>query len=174
MIAPARLCWIPLLTGLLILSACDSAQQNQAVAAADFDAQTSCSLDGMLLSEYPGPKAQIYYDGEDKPVYFCDTVELFHTLLQPEQIKRIRSIFVQDMAKTEWDKPIGHWTDARNAFYVSGSKRNGSMGPTLGSFALETDAVAFTKQYGGKVLKFADIHADMVDLSGGALHDSKM
>jgi nitrous oxide reductase accessory protein NosL len=27
---------------------------------------------------------------------------------------------------------------------------------------------------GGKVLRFGDIKADMVDLSGGALHDTRM
>ena len=48
------------------------------------------------------------------------------------------------------------------------------MGPTIGSFAQEADATKFAAEYGGKVLRFADIKADMVDLTGGALHDTKM
>jgi copper chaperone NosL len=32
----------------------------------------------------------------------------------------------------------------------------------------------FATEYGGKVLRFTDIKADMVDLSGGALHDTRM
>ena len=39
---------------------------------------------------------------------------------------------------------------------------------------LEADATKFAAEYGGKVLRFADIKADMVDLTGGALHDTKM
>ena len=58
--------------------------------------------------------------------------------------------------------------------YVVGGKRHGSMGPTIGSFAQETDAQKFATEYGGKVLRFGDIKADMVDLSGGALHDTRM
>ena len=38
----------------------------------------------------------------------------------------------------------------------------------------ETDATRYGTEYGGKVLRFTDIKADMVDLSGGALHDTKM
>jgi copper chaperone NosL len=48
------------------------------------------------------------------------------------------------------------------------------MGPTLGSFAQEAAANKFAAAYGGKVLKFADITADMVALDGGALHDQPM
>jgi copper chaperone NosL len=48
------------------------------------------------------------------------------------------------------------------------------MGPTIGSFAQEADAQAFLQKWGGKLVRFADLKPDMVDLSGGALHDSKM
>ncbi|HJV92317.1 MAG TPA: nitrous oxide reductase accessory protein NosL, partial [Azonexus sp.] len=39
---------------------------------------------------------------------------------------------------------------------------------------LEADARKFAAQYGGKVLPFAQVTPDMVDLSGGASHDEKM
>ena len=48
------------------------------------------------------------------------------------------------------------------------------MGPTIASFAQEADAARFAAEYGGKVLRFADVKPGMVDLSGGALHDTKM
>ncbi len=48
------------------------------------------------------------------------------------------------------------------------------MGPTIASFSQEADATKFAAEYGGKVLRFADITPDMVDLSGGALHDTRM
>lgn len=166
--------WILALAAPLWLAACDSAGNAKALAPLEIDASTTCELDGMLLSDYPGPKGQIFYSGQDKPQFFCDTVELLHTLLQPEQVKALAAAYVQDMGKADWDKPQGYWIDAKTALYVIGGKRHGSMGPTIGSFAAEADAQAFAKQWGGKVLRFAEIRPDMVDLSGGALHDSKM
>lgn len=142
--------------------------------AQNFGDATACALDGMLLAEYPGPKAQIHYQGEDAPQFLCDPVEMFSLLLRPEQVKVVRAAYVQDMEKTDWERPREAWIDAKTAFYVLGSKRHGSMGPTIGSFAQEADATKFAAEHGGKVLRFGDIKADMVDLSGGALHDTRM
>lgn len=146
----------------------------QTGAAIEIDPSTSCALDGMLLADYPGPKAQIHYDGVAQPDWFCDTVEMFSIYLNPEQARRVLSLYVQDMGKADWEAPRGHWIDARGAFYVHGSKRRGSMGPTLASFSSEADARKFADEWGGKVLKFADVTADMVVLDGGALHDQRM
>jgi len=89
-------------------------------------------------------------------------------------VRAVRAVYVQDMGATDWNQPQGHWIDAKTALYVLGSKRHGSMGPTIASFAKEADARRFATEYGGKVLRFTDIKADMVDLSGGALHDTRM
>ena len=132
-----------------------------------------CTLDGMSLADYPGPKAQIFYDN-DPPAFFCDTVEMFAMILGPEGQRRIRAVFTQDMAKTDWEHPQGHWIDARSAFYVAGSQKKGSMGPTFASFADRTDAETFAGKYGGKVLGFSEITPDMADLRGGAAHDTGM
>jgi copper chaperone NosL len=144
------------------------------VVAVEIDSATTCDLDGMLLTDYPGPKAQIYFKDEAKPAFYCDTVEMFNTLLKPEQVKPIRAVLVQDMGKADWEQPTGHWFEARTGVYVLGSKRRGSMGPTIASFLQEADARAFATKNGGKVLRFSDVTRDMVDLSGGAIHDSKM
>lgn len=156
------------------LSACDKAPEAAALAPVEIDRSTSCELDGMLLADYPGPKAQVHYAGQAKPTYFCDTVELFNTLLAGEQVRVAKVIYVQDMGQTEWEHPSGHWIDAKTAVYVLGSKRHGSMGPTIASFSQQADAAKFAAEYGGKVLGFADIKPDMVDLSGGALQDTRM
>ncbi|MDD5323766.1 MAG: nitrous oxide reductase accessory protein NosL [Polaromonas sp.] len=134
---------------------------------------TICSLDGMTLMDFPGPKAQMQYE-HGNPDFFCDTVEMFSIYLRPEQQQRVRAIFVQDMAKADWDNPTGHWINAKTAFYVAGSKRLGSMGPTLGSFSSEADASAFAAREGGKVYRFDQITPDMVVLDGGVLKDHKM
>lgn len=139
----------------------------------EITAGTSCTLDGMTLADFPGPKAQIHYvTGE--PDYFCDTVEMFSIYLRPEQKKTITGIFTQDMGKTDWEKPQGNWIDAKQAFYVLGSKKTGSMGPTLAAFSGQLDAEAFAMEFEGKVLHFNDVTSDMVDLTGGVVHDEHM
>ena len=136
-------------------------------------AGTVCTLDGMSLADYPGPKAQIFYDNE-APVFFCDTVEMFAMLLGPEGRRHIRAVFTQDMAKADWTHPQGHWIDARSALYVFGSNRKGSMGATFAAFAQRADAEAFVARYGGKVLGFSEVTPDMADLRGGAARDMEM
>ena len=134
---------------------------------------TFCALDGMLLLDYPGPKAQIHYD-QGPPEFFCDTVEMFAIHTRPEQQKRILAVYVQDMGKADWTKPQGHWIDAKTASYVAFSRRMGSMGPTLASFAREEDAREFVKQHGGEVLRFEQVTPEMTTLDGGVLHDERM
>lgn len=156
------------------LTACGQTETAAKLEPLEIGRGTSCSLDGMLLGDYPGPKAQIHYAGQAEPDFFCDTVEMFHTHLNPEQVRGVLGMFVQDMGKADWDEPKDHWIDAKQAFYVHGSKRRGSMGPTIASFAQETDAQKFAAEHGGKVYRFADITPDMVVLDGGAIHDSNM
>jgi copper chaperone NosL len=161
--------------GTLGLVGCsrDGTDAGSAVAA-DFGADASCALDGMLLAEYPGPKGQLLVAGASQPEWYCDTLELLNLLLQPEQVRKLRGAWVQDMGRADWDLPRGHWVDARQAFYVLGSRRKGSMGATAVSFADAAAAQAFQAQHGGRVLTLADIRPEMIDLSGGALHDTRM
>ena len=132
----------------------------------------ACSLDGMTLMDYPGPKAQVVYE-QGAPDFFCDTIELFAVVLKPEQLRRTRAIYVQDMGQADWNAPTGHWIDARTAFYVTGSKHRGSMGPTIASFAREQDARALVASEGGRVLRFDEVTPEMVVLDGGVLKDHR-
>lgn len=136
-------------------------------------AGTYCELDGMTLADHPGPKGQIRY-ADGHVAYFCDTVELLSMYLVPEQVRRIDGAYTQDMARTDWYAPAGHWIDIEQAFYVEGSNRLGSMGPTLASFAARADAEAFAREHGGTVLAFDAITPDSVRLDGGVHHDSDM
>lgn len=134
---------------------------------------TACALDGMLLLDYPGPKAQIHYaDGTVE--FFCDTVEMFSIVLRPEQKRTLRAVYTQDMGKEDWRQPRANWIDARAAFYVVGSNLRGSMGPTFAAFARREDAEAFVQQHGGKLLRFEEVTPEMADLRGGATHDERM
>jgi copper chaperone NosL len=155
---------------ILALAGCTQVVATQAIEPTE---GATCSLDDMLLADFPGPKGQIVYD-RGEPEFFCDTVELLSAILQPEQQRRVAGVFTQDMAKAAWDKPRGQWIDAKSAFYVIGSRKTGSMGPTLGSFRSEGDAQAFAQANGGKVLRFADITPAMVSLGGGVVKDARM
>jgi copper chaperone NosL len=156
---------------LFSLSACT--QEATTVAPVELKPGTACSLDGMLLLDYPGPKAQIHYANGDID-FFCDTMEMFSIYLNPETQTRVTAIYTQDMAQEDWKTPRSHWIDARSAFYVQGSKMKGAMGPTFASFARKEDADAFAKEHGGKVLRFDQVDADASDLTGGAAHDQGM
>ncbi|HEX2010133.1 MAG TPA: nitrous oxide reductase accessory protein NosL [Roseateles sp.] len=162
-----------MLAALASLAACGE-RSDSAPAPLEIEAGSTCDLDGMLLADYPGPKAQIHFAGQAQPSWYCDTVEMLNTLLRPEQLKPVRAVFVQDMAKADWEQPRGHWFEARSGFYVLGSRRHGSMGPTAASFRSQADAQQFVAAHGGRVLAYAEIKPEMVDLSGGALHDSRM
>jgi copper chaperone NosL len=154
-----------------MLSGC-SHSEAAALHAIEPAAETPCSLDGMTLADYPGPKAQILYERGD-PDFFCDTVEMFSIFLKPEQQRAVRAVFVQDMGQADWAHPAGHWINAKSAFYVAGSSARGSMGPTIASFAREQDASAFAAREGGAVLRFEQVKPDMAVLDGGVLKDHK-
>ena len=163
--------WAGALALLALLPACDRAMQ-QAVAL-EPGSDTVCVLDGMVLKEFPGPKGQVHY-AEGAPDFYCDLIELFTALLTPEQKRPPSAEFVQDMGKTDWDHPQGNWIDAKTAFYVTGSRKRGSMGPTFGSFSSQLDADNFAKKEGGQTMRFAQITPDMVNLTGGVAHDATM
>lgn len=146
----------------LLLAACGSASDDSIVQPVEITRATASVIDGMLLADYPGPKAQIHYAGKAEPDFVCNTADLFYIHLAPEQLRKVRAIFVQDMAKADWDEPVGHWIDAREAWYVAGSSRRGSMGPTLASFADKADAARFADTFGGRVLHYSEVTLDIV------------
>ena len=155
---------------MLLLAACTQVVPGGAAQEASLD--TACALDGMVLKDFPGPKAQIQY-AEGKADFYCDLMELFTVVLVPEQKRRIAGMYVQDMGKADWDHPAGHWIAAKSAFYVVGSQKHGSMGATFASFSSPQDAAAFEKQEGGQVLPFDQITPEMAS-KRGAGHEMMM
>lgn len=161
--------------GAGLLAACGRTPDlTTSATAVEINTTTVCVLDGLRLSDVAGPKAQIHRMGRSNPDFYCDTVEMFHIYLATSLRQDIAGIFVQDMGKTDWFEPRGHWIDATSAYYVRESSRFGPMGPTFASFSTLSDADDFAREFGGKLLRFADVNADMVALDGGALHDASM
>lgn len=163
---------VSLLLCASLLAACEEGSQAD-TGPLTITGDSLCSLDGMTLADYPGPKAQIHY-AQGEPELFCDTVEMLSIYLQSGKERPVVAMFVHDMARNDWDRPAGNWIEARSAYYVLGSKRRGSMGPTLASFAQQADAAAFAGREGGEVLAFDQITLDQVTLDGGVLKDRAM
>ena len=155
----------------LLLAACSQGAGKLAALEPGDDA--ACALDGMVLKDYPASKAQIRYS-DGKTDYFCDVMELFGAVLTPDQRRPVAGLYVQDMGRAVWKRPVGHWIPARDAWYVAGSRRPGSMGPTIIPFASADAARAFATAEGGKVVRFDQVDSAMLRMGGGAAHDHGM
>nr|WP_092013415.1 nitrous oxide reductase accessory protein NosL [Marinobacter daqiaonensis] len=166
---------LPLIrTGLIliltsILVACSGSEET-AQARPDpvhFESGDECHVCGMAITRFPGPKGQAISGEESQVRKFCSTRDMFSWAMQPENINRDYTLYVHDMAQTDWEHPDDTaLIDAREAWFVVGSERTGAMGPTLASFAAQSDAETFAGQYGGEVVPFDGI--TMEHLSFGA------
>ena len=85
---------------------------------------------GMNLMEHPGPKGQIITASRIDPFWFTSVRDTVAFTLMPEQPRDIKAIYVSDMARaTNWDEPgTTNWVDARKAFFVIESRKQGGMG----------------------------------------------
>ncbi|MEH6823112.1 MAG: nitrous oxide reductase accessory protein NosL [Motiliproteus sp.] len=153
-----------LLTALL-LTACseDSAPTLAAQQAAAIESGDECHLCGMIISNFPGPKGQLFERGQGRVMKFCSTRDLFAYLLDPEHQHNIQSVFVHDMAISPWDHPDDKtYIDARTAWYVVDSSRKGAMGPTLASFSDKAHADAYAAEYGGQLYPFEQLNLSLL------------
>lgn len=144
-----------------ILVGCSDPQEPVAQAAQHFTKQDECHVCGMLVDGFPGPRGELYQGNKIRK--FCSTRDMLSYYFDPENQHQVQSMFVHDMAKSEWNQPDdNHLIDARSAFYVAGSELEGAMGPTLASFAQQADAQAFAQRFGGRVIAFAQLTASDV------------
>jgi copper chaperone NosL len=82
-------------------------------------------------------------------------------------VNRDYVLYVHDMAQTDWEQPDDtSLIDAREAWFVVGSERSGAMGPTLASFADQSDAEAFAGEHGGEILAFSEVRMEHLTMSG--------
>lgn len=151
--------WLVLLA-VVTLAACGGTEETVASkpAPVNFQSGDECHVCGMVISGFPGPKGEAITEKDQQVRKFCSTKDMFAWVLQPENINREHTLYVHDMAQSEWKAPDDtDLVDAREAFYVAGSERMGAMGPTLASFASRDSAEAFAQQYGGDVLAFSEV-----------------
>ena len=103
----------------------------------------------MLLSEHPGPKAQVHLVGLENPIYFSQVRDGIAYQRMPEQSNQIAVMYVSDMGVApSWLEPgADNWIPAATAFYVSGSDAVGGMGaPELVPFSDHGAATVFDSE----------------------------
>jgi len=144
------------------LASCgESKQQKMLHQAVKIESSDECHLCGMMISEFGGPKGEIYRKEGGSVKKFCSTRDMLSYYLDPENKRNVSQLFVHDMSKMPWGKiNDSYFIDAKKAWFVAGSSKMGAMGKTLASFSKQDDANAFAKEFGGKVLRFEQIQLD--------------
>ena len=154
------------LLGLLSLAACS--RGDSAAAAPPPREVTDASVAqfcGMALTEHAGPKGQIFVRGLHDPYWFSSVRDAFAFTMLQETPKAIAAFYVSDMARAKnWDQPEpGMWVEARNAYFVIGSRHRGGMGADEAiPFGAAAAAQAFANANGGRVVRFAEMPKDYV------------
>ncbi|MDX2367410.1 MAG: nitrous oxide reductase accessory protein NosL [Colwellia sp.] len=150
-----------------LMSCSDKAEQQQMLhKAVAMESADECHLCGMLITRFDGPKGEVFRKETGDQVFkFCSTRDMFSYYLDPENKRNVAQMLVHDMSKMPWGSDSiddKYFIDAKTAWYVAGSEKTGAMGETLASFSQLSDAQAFAKEFGGKVLSFADISYDVL------------
>lgn len=154
-----------LLISVSLLTACGGQSDKEAMVhkAVAIEQGNECHLCGMIIRNFPGPKGEAYSSATESIDKFCSTRDLFSFILQPENKRQVREVYVHDMSKTDWNKPSDEtFIDAREAWFVIGSSQTGAMGRTLGSFSIKADAEVFIQEFGGKLYRFDEITIDIL------------
>jgi copper chaperone NosL len=145
----------------LAASACNAENSAGEVAAlTPIEPGESCHVCGMIVANFPGPKAQAAVKNREKTLKFCSTADLFTWLLQPETEAIVQAVYVHDMGASgaSWDKPSdAHYVDVKKAWYVVGGDQMGAMGATLASFKEKGAAEHYIMQHGGQLKRYTDI-----------------
>ena len=120
---------------------------------------------GMNVLEHPGPKGQIITKSRIDPYWFTSARDAVAFTLMPDQPRDIRAIYVSDMARApSWEEPgATNWIDARKAFFVIESRKQGGMGAAEAvPFGTRAAADAFVAANGGTVVNFTQIPREYV------------
>lgn len=120
----------------------------------------------MIVADHPGPKAQVFEKGREKPLWFSSVRDAFAYLTLFGEAQRPIAVYVHDMGRAgDWKKPPsdGAWTKAKSAVYVIGSRKRGGMGAReTVPFADRKRADAFVAEHGGRVVAYSDIPREYI------------
>jgi copper chaperone NosL len=147
------------------LSGCDDEQVAQVPEPAALTREAIGHYDRMVVTDHRGPKAQIWREDAETPIWFSSVRDAFAYHMLPEEPDDVVVTYVTDMAKADsWATPgPGTWIRARSAAFVIGSDRRGGMGAEEPvPFGSEEAARAFAEAHGGEVVSFEGVPRDYV------------
>ena len=125
----------------------------------------------MIIADHPGPKAQIFEDGLESPLWFSSVRDALFYKTLPGEGTRIIEVYVQDSAAiSDWNAPPadGPWIRLTDAVYVIGSVRRGGMGALEAvSFRSREAAENFAREFGGRVVTYSEIPTDYLTGNDG-------
>ena len=153
------------LLAVLLLTACEKNAPIEVPPAQTLTREASGYYCLMTVVYHKGPKGQIILS-DDKVLWFTSVRDTISFTLLPEEPKNISAIYVNDMSNAEWDDPgADNWIDARKAWYVLGSDREGGMGaPEAVPFSNKLKAELFVSKQGGTIYKYDDIpHSSILE-----------
>lgn len=149
----------------LLLAGCGEDEQAEAPPPQEITREAMGHYCGMIVADHPGPKAQLFLKERADPIWFASVRDAIAFTMLPEEPKAIAAIYVNDMGKAmSWESPEpGSWIEARDAWFIVGSRRTGGMGaPETVPFSDQPAAQAFADEYGGELVRFDDIPPDYV------------
>jgi len=149
----------------LLLACGDQQQEVKPSLPMNFEDSDSCHICAMMITAYPGPKGQAVEGAVNQVRKFCSTSDMILWYLESADRNNISDMYVHDISLTPWNNPDDkHLIPAEKAFFVIGSKKNGSMGPTLATFLQEGSAMKFASEHGGRVLVFNDLILELDEI----------
>jgi copper chaperone NosL len=144
-----------------MLSACNEETLVNIPVPQELDGEANGYYCGMTVKNHTGPKAQIHLKGKAEPLWFVSVRDAIAFTLLPEEPKNVAAIYVTDMSIADWHHPeleMKNWIDAKQAFYVIDSNKNGGMGAAEAvPFLQRQDAVKFARVHNGQIITLADI-----------------
>lgn len=155
----------PLLALVMLLAACDEPEVAARPAPAELSADATGYFCMMAIDEHPGPKAQVFVEGREAPIWFPSVRDMLTFRLLPGETADVVAIYVSDTGAGDVDAlpAPDAWVEAEAAFYVIGSDSTGGMGEAEAvPFAGEADARAFAAAHGGEVRRMDEIDAAWV------------
>lgn len=168
--------WLLVLLVSVWLTACSddtaSTAMDELVGPVAFESVDECHLCGMIITEYPGAKAQITESRNKTTHKFCSTQDMLSWWLQPENQQLKAEIYVHDIAKTPWSQPQDeHLIDARSAWFVVGSSLQGAMGPSLATYSDLEVAESVVASKGGRILSWDELDMSVLQELATAGHE---
>ena len=120
---------------------------------------------GMALVEHDGPKAQIFIQGSETPLWFSQVRDAVHFVHSKEEPHIVTAFYVTDeSSRAQTDNAEGlRWIPAADAYFVIESRTAGSMGaPETVPFPSAESAARFSELQGGEIVRLTDIPDDYI------------